>query len=251
LNKKRKHHYVWEHYLGAWATKGQVWCRRDGRVFKSSTENVGQQRDFYRLKEMSDQDVEVVFKIIDRMADFAQETARGWVRRFRVLHQLLAAWRASGAQHPSFEAEIDVAINDMEEDLHDGIEGKALPILTALRQGDAALLADDDVFIDFARYVAAQYFRTAVRRTALLEALAGFGGSFNVDATWGVLRTIFADNLGGFIFVNRRRMHLTFLEGSASDFVTGDQPIVNADGRAGAHDVEHFRLYYPADIGLA
>ena len=65
--KKRKHHYVWEHYLDAWATDGQIWCRRADKYFPTSTENVGQRRDFYRLKELSDGDVAFVERLIMRM----------------------------------------------------------------------------------------------------------------------------------------------------------------------------------------
>ena len=53
--KKKKHHYVWQHYLTAWARDGeQVWClRKGGEPFRSHTLNIGQQRYFYRLREMS------------------------------------------------------------------------------------------------------------------------------------------------------------------------------------------------------
>ena len=49
--KKRKHHYVFQAYLKGWATNGMVWCLRgSSKPFNTSTENVLQERDFYRVK---------------------------------------------------------------------------------------------------------------------------------------------------------------------------------------------------------
>jgi len=244
--KKRKQHYVWEHYLASWATHGQVWSRRAGRSFKASTDNAAQQRDFYRLKEMSDEDVALVRRLIDGMAAVAQSTALSWVGYFRIFHQLRALWIQSGKADPEVEAELDEAINNMEEDMHADIEARAVPILAALRRGDGAFLDDDDAFIDFARFIAAQYFRTSIRKDGVLRALAEFSHVFNADAAWSVLRTIFADHLGAFMFVN-----LVFLEPTHSELVTGAQPIVNADEKAGAADAQNLRLYYPVSPGRA
>jgi len=71
--KKRKHHYVWEHYLKAWETGGKVWCARGEKIFPSSTENIAHSRDFYRLKELSDSDVDLVKRLIASMGGGCQK----------------------------------------------------------------------------------------------------------------------------------------------------------------------------------
>ena len=38
--KKRKQHYVWEHYLQAWTIDDKIWCQMGDRRFNTSTENV-------------------------------------------------------------------------------------------------------------------------------------------------------------------------------------------------------------------
>jgi hypothetical protein len=251
--KKRKHHYVWEYYLGAWAVDGQIWCRRGEKCFRVSTENVAHRRDFYRLKEMSDNDVVMVERLISRMGEHARESARGWVPYFRAFHLIRRDWEASGRINPDFETKLDVAINNMEEEWHASIEGRGAPILAALLRGDLATLENNDVFADFAIFIATQYMRTPVRTRRTIEAFADLVPNFNVDAAWGLLRTIFAGNIGAALYVQRKSMRITLLEARGAQFITGDQPIVNTRAAASADCVppSELELYYPVSPELA
>jgi hypothetical protein len=252
--KTRKQHYVWEHYLRAWAIDGQVWCQRKGAIFHTSTENVGQSRDFYRLKEISASDVQAVKLLVSRMGEHTREAALGWVPHFRSVHQLKAAWDASGREDRTVEAELDAAINDFEEDLHARIERNALPVLRALREGDGRVLESDENFVNFAWFIGAQYMRTPrIQRDAIAGA-AGTIPGLDIEATWGLLRTIFATNLGASFYVRRRTLRLVFLEAPGEkEFLTGDQPIVNtrAVGLPGTEPPAELELYYPIGPGLA
>lgn len=98
--KKRKQHYVWEHYLKAWAVAGRVWCQRGETRFRPSTDNVANERDFYRLKEMSAFDLQVVEAMIDRMGEPLREGARGWIPNFRGFHEIKRQYEASGQKNP-------------------------------------------------------------------------------------------------------------------------------------------------------
>ncbi|WP_080630286.1 DUF4238 domain-containing protein [Burkholderia glumae] len=59
----KKQHYVWEFYLRGWATNDQIWCKRGGEPFLTSTENVGQQRYFYELEVFSEAEVELLTRM--------------------------------------------------------------------------------------------------------------------------------------------------------------------------------------------
>jgi Protein of unknown function (DUF4238) len=49
--KKKRHHYVWQHYLKLWARKDdQIFCLRKGKIFPSHTKNVAMESDFYKLE---------------------------------------------------------------------------------------------------------------------------------------------------------------------------------------------------------
>lgn len=62
-SRKRRHHYVWQFYLKAWASEeGAVWCRRRGekRAFSTGTTMIGIRKDFYELRELTESDIELV-----------------------------------------------------------------------------------------------------------------------------------------------------------------------------------------------
>jgi len=56
--KIRGQHYVWRYYLQAWADgAGVIHCLRDGRVFPVQPKDVAKERDFYRLKSLTQEDI--------------------------------------------------------------------------------------------------------------------------------------------------------------------------------------------------
>lgn len=67
--KKRKQHYIWRYYLNAWATDEQIFCLRENKIFKTNLMNIGNIRDFYRLKELSNQDIEILNLLILKVLD--------------------------------------------------------------------------------------------------------------------------------------------------------------------------------------
>lgn len=48
--KKRRHHYVWQYYLKAWAEDERIFAMRGDRVFGTGTTDVAVVKDFYRVK---------------------------------------------------------------------------------------------------------------------------------------------------------------------------------------------------------
>lgn len=250
--KKRKHHFVWEHYLKAWGVNGKVWCQRGETRFPASTENLAHRRDFYRLKEMSARDFEVVELLISRMGEHLQELARGWLPHFRIFHEIKRAYEASGQSNRELEDELDRSINDLEEDLYASVEDKAVPLLAALRERDGSVLKDDEQSVYFAWFIAMQYMRTPriMRSASKIKEIPGF----NAEASWGLLRTILATTLGWSLYAQRQATRLTFLEVPRGvELLTGDQPIVNTRAGRSHGDMppEDLELYYPLTPTLA
>jgi len=252
--KKRKQHYVWEHYLSGWASGCQLWCRHGGRRFKASTNDVAQERDFYRLQEITDADLAFVERIAIAGTDpLLQPLAREWIAPFHHLFVRKREYERQGRRLPDFESRLEIAINNVEEDLHAYIESAAVPILADLRAAQVSFMGDDESAIDFVRFIAAQYTRTPTIKHASVGALRGVPG-VNVEATWGLLRTIFASNMGYAFFRRRHGLRTTFLRAAAgTEFITGDQPMVNtkAVGKAANEAATELELYYPLSPELA
>jgi hypothetical protein len=248
--KKRRQHYVWRHYLDGWATDGQTWCATRGKRFRTSTENVANERDFYRLREMSERDLQLVEGLIARMGPEFQMLARGWIPHFRVFHEAKRAHEARSQRSPELEQVLDETINNLEEDLHGSIEQSAVPLLARLREADASFIAnEDDAAVHFFWFIGMQYMRTPRMAHAVVAPGREIPG-FNPEAAWGLMRTIFGTNLGQSFYRRRRTLSLTFLDAPAgAEFITGDQPIVNVraiglpEGEAPSES--EMELYYP------
>lgn len=92
-----------------------------------------------------------------------------------------------------------------------------------------------------------QYLRTPFIMNSVAGALKDVPG-FNLDAAWGLMRTMFATSMGGVFYRQQNATRLTFLDAPALvEFITGDQPIINlrAIEKYGVEPVTEFELYYP------
>lgn len=248
--KKRKQHYVWQHYLRAWATAGQICCQRGGQRFRTATSNVANRRDFYRLREMSAADIRILELLVSRMTRPLQVLAMNWIRMFRFVFELKRVYERSGRRDPAIKRQIEETINNFEEDLHTSVENEAIPLLASLRRRDTRFLADDDAAVAFSRFIAAQYMRTprVMRRT--IESTTGEVPEFDIESAFGLMRTIFATNIGQGVYLRRRELRLTFLDvPSGLEFLTADQPIINvhAVGLPNGVAPEGLEFYYPLD----
>ncbi|WP_348680410.1 hypothetical protein [Alcanivorax profundi] len=67
LQIKRNHHYVWTHYLSAWATKGNVYyLTTKEMVACDSIKGVCKDREFYAIHKLSDEDVDFILQWIGK-----------------------------------------------------------------------------------------------------------------------------------------------------------------------------------------
>lgn len=248
--KKRKQHYVWQHYMSAWANDGQLWCQMDGRRFQSGTNGVANSRDFYRLKEMTPEDLSIVdLLVVQKSAPHLRELHHGWIPLFNEIFDLKKAYEASGQKNEEIEQRLDVAVNNIEEDLHAHIEQEAIPLLKLLVDGAKQAFTDPRKFEGVAAFIAFQYMRTPKIMRASIEAAASVAAlKFNVEAAWGLMRTMYATNIGAALIQRRGTLHATFLESHPNvEFITGDQPAVNlsAHGLGPQEEATELVLYFP------
>ena len=256
--KKRKQHYVSQFYLKPWETNGQLFCLRNGSIFKTSTINIGQQRDFYRLKELTDQDVTNIKLLISKMPVSSQAMHQTWINFFNLIFDFKNFLRSKNAITPEIDAEIDIEINNFEENLHVIIEGTGASYIKKLLNSDTSFYNNIKCREEFCYFLSVQYFRTNRMRTRMIATFnqrsLNIPQEFidfvpNMERCWGVLSHMFAANVGFAL----SQMPLMLLHNkSETPLITSDQPAINLKS---TYDItkhpEEFELYYPLSPRVA
>lgn len=257
--KKRKQHYVWQHYLDAWTINGQLFCLRNGTIFPTNTLNVGQQRDFYRLQELTPNDIFFIKQIfVNKSPLFLQPLHNQLLDRYTSIFKLKKTYEKSGLKSAEIEKQIDIIINNLEEDLHCDIEKTAIPFFEQIRKKDLSFYEDERNKIKFNYFVATQYLRTNHMKQRLKLAFQDMTQkfaqyNFDINKAWNVASHILATNFGYSLSMPEGHVKLFLLENNTeTPFITCDQPIINI--KADPIDFNtpsELELYYPQTPQIA
>jgi hypothetical protein len=249
---KKLHHYVPRFYLKAWADDARtaedahVFCLQKGEIRYSNLRNVAAENHFYRLRELSEQDVKLIRELaIADSPERLKPVHEQLVWSFSLPHIARRKLEVSGQATPELLAQVDGVITEMNENLHTSIEEDFKPFLDSMLARDLRFYSDRAALPVFFRGIAAQYLRTnqvkKARRIWEADKFQAFERIANV------LVHIYAINLGHSLYVDRERYKIILLE-NATDipFVTADQPVINiASNPKETKPPDKFELYYP------
>lgn len=252
---KKKQHYVWRHYLSPWAKNDQVFCLSAGKVFLTNLMNVANENYFYKLKELSAKDIDLIKKLlIERTPKLLQDLNTNWIRIFSIMYDFKSLYEKSGRSDPEFERELQKQIVNLEEDLHTRIEQSAIPLLEMIYQEDSSFYDDDDRKAIFNYFIAVQYFRTNKIKKNITGQALGLP-QIDLSRIWNVASHIFATNLGMSLYREKELFKGILIRNhTAVPFITGDQPVINTYAKYDEKTIlthEQLELYYPVRPDLA
>jgi hypothetical protein len=243
--RKRRHHYVWQHYLRAWTVGGKIACLCDGQIITTSTTNIAVKTDFYELKEFTLVDLQVIEQMFMRKASPRLRRLQAeWVSVFAAAAELRRRGDHLGVD-PAFAA----AISNFEEDLHSLIESDAVPQLEALRNQNLGFLDSEAESASFFHFLSVQYLRTKKIKDTTLAAISGITiPGFDPERAWGLLNHISANNVGYSLYYHRDQIRSTLLHSPEDmELVTSDQPVINMQAvhLPMGQEPDGLDLYYP------
>lgn len=242
--KKRRQHHVWQGYLKSWLVDDKITCMAGDKVFKTSTLNIAVDRDFYAIKKLNEMDLVLLEKLVaDTKNDPAKEIHRSFLKKF-LMPQALEGVSAKA------DAFIDVYRTNVLEDHYAHIERSFLPLLARALNGDVGFYLDARECITFIHYLCSQHMRTkAIHAKIIDKSYVGLG--LDYSRVWPIMAHMFAVNIGGPLYVERRRRKLVLLRNQTSmPFITGDQPVVNLLSVSDEPPAE-LAFYYPLSPRLA
>ena len=224
---------------------------RNGRVFPTNPINIMKQRDFYKLIPFTNEDTQCFEYWLNNICEPEIRGVNG--RTFEIFKQIANANEIIQDMQNVTEEDKELArrtVIELEENLHTGIEAGAIPVMDALRQKDVRILDDDESARVFFRFIAHQHFRTKVRRERMGELLSTLDQNFDFSRLRHVFCHCFADNMGGSLYVDRKKMDIVYLKDRNNRLITGDQPTANL---AQKDDMDHddVAIYYPLCPNLA
>lgn len=207
---------------------------------------VAQQRDFYRMRDMTEEDIALIHAafIAPMVHQVQRESAERWIEVFTQLTRARKALERFGIDATSV---LEPMYIEAEEKLHGQIERNGLPLLNKLLDSENFNLTDDEYLV-FVHYLMTQYFRTS---RILANTQRGLSERFpgRVERSMGLLRHMFATTSGFTLYAERHTTMkpVLLLNKAGVPLITGDQPVINtlAVDLPDEEMVEHFEAYYP------
>lgn len=252
--KKRRHHYVWRYYLGAWSDNEKIWCCRNGEIFNPNLINIGLEKDFYKLKRLSTADIEIIRKIaIEPSQPHLQKVNKRWIDLFEYIFKVKDWIESMGITDEKANELIDIAINNFEEDLHSGIEGDAIQYIDSILDENIEFYQTEKGCIAFSHFISVQFMRTKNVKSSVLEILSLFK-IIDLENIWNVLSHIFATNISWHLYANRRSFIMVLFKNETSgELLTGDQPVINTRAASLGFYAppDKLEFYYPVSPKLA
>lgn len=245
MSVTRRQHYVWRHYLSAWANQDMVATSRLlDKSFATNSINIAVVKDFYRMPRLSEEDVAFVNSYIDmlQVEVFLKEQCREWLRCFAGPERLRRLLSECSELTPEAEADIEKLEIEGEEKVHGAIEEDAVPILDALRTGSKDIWADEDDCLVFAIFLSFQHMRTKRMLDVVLTDVPPKLRD-TMEQVFPVIRVISSTVLGWSLYNDRQNWRIRrLLAGGAVEFITSDQPTWNLLEPIGHNDLA---IYYP------
>lgn len=256
LQKKERHHYVWQKYLSPWTRDGGIYYKRGEKILETGTPAIAVEKLLYQLKIMSIRDIQIARRlsvegiVIPRLKAMAE----GWFDLFIKAQSILMRADRIDDLPPVLKKEVEALESSFEEEIHTKVEHDAIHALDRLRQGDLSVLESLHDMLGLCMFMGFQYMRTRKIAAKTVEALEGIP-DFNVSASLGILRIIFGWSLGAnlLLCLENKRWRVELLKAqNGSEFITSDQPIINLAASEG--DVTpptEFRAFFPLSPQLA
>jgi hypothetical protein len=244
-NKKRRQHHVWQSYLKSWVINDRLYCLRNGRIFPTGTTVVAVERDFYKLYNLTQEDIALVRMLaIDGANPYAKKLHQEFLGKLILATRAAEQIRSRKGSRQQLVAMADATMTNTLEDYYAGIEGLFRPLLDRVIAHDIGFYSDDKESILFLHFLSIQYMRTRGIKVGVIEINKEKLG-LDLTRIWNLLSYMYAVNIGASLYVERKNRNL-YLVRNRTDvpFITGDQPVINLHGTRPVAPTT-LSLYYP------
>ena len=231
-----------------WVEEGQMYCLRNGVIFKANPVNLAVENYFYKIDLINTQEYELIkmLGLPKAQAPFLKEINNGWLKFFDNIFFLLKLAKSANVRFIE-----KFMSSQIMEDFCCKTEEGGIYLIDLLNQ-NLDFWKDEDKRIDFLFYLFFQYLRTKRMRNACLnvwdDAVKKSCNNLPTLSSVGymILSVLLSSNMA-YAFSKESASIKLIKNNSNSNFITGDQPVVNViqDKKEGESYPKDVELYYP------
>lgn len=256
FNNVKKQHYVWRKYLSAWtnnnSVEGKIYClsKNGNKIFFTNLMNVAQERYFYEIKEINENEIRLVKGIINKINNgFVKEVAIKLIDTIKYgfdIYTLLS----SKIECKEAEEYWDSLRKQMIESEMCENEKGGIQYLEEIKNGNISFYNKKEDIENFNEYLAIQFMRTNWCKQRIKEMTEGIEG-VNFENVYLLLLMTMPSHI--FAGITENKMKLILLENkTARHFITADSPIINLKSNPElSEEPKELDWYYPVSPTMA
>lgn len=271
-NLKRAHHYVWQHYLRAWANDNQqIYCydKNQDKSYVTNTKNTAQQKDFYQLNDLTIEDlfyIKSLACINTPNQPEMKESLSSWNQIYEMLFAIQKLLKLSKNSKNGESQILELLKDKLQfetiENFHCIFEDIGIKYLDLIREKDLSFFDNPNSKNEFLLFLSMQYVRTEKMQSNIRQIMSKDGkNDIALQKAFGTLVTPISatiDNHWNLISCNYAVSYsreisnhsvILLVNNSGTDFITSDQPVINTDSLS--NPITKLDLYYPVSPKLA
>jgi len=254
---KKKQHYVWKKYLMSWSNKNQIFAsfKSSRKIIKTNIEGIAQERFFYALEDFTEEE-EIILKEIITLG--SNDIVRPLVMEF--YHMITSYSKISRAMKNNDlstinSAELDENLASLKantmEDMHTSFEKFGEKLIEVRKIEDLEFLDDERELLTAMIYVSFQYLRTKNMREIIKPIITKYPYLSNKFLNF--FPFIYAPGIADSLTYGKKTKLIFFDNKTEIDFITTDQPIINAKKHIVSDTgiVSQLDYYYPITPKIA
>lgn len=260
----KRHHYVWRRYLRSWAIEEQIYCYRNGKIFQTNIMNIGQEKSFYTLKNITETEIEILRNINKGMPDIVRKSHEEIFKvileqnRLRKINYLIQKLQIENDEIKQIKIEMDNLINEIDnnsyEYYHSEIENDIQNVINLILEKKIDFKNNRDMRNRFLNYAVRQYTRTKRMKKALTHVWNAVSTTCKIEdlGLKDLLIHIFSDKVSLGVINHKPEFEIFLIENNTDEeFITTDQPIINTYMLDSTQEVSDLEFYYPVSPKLA
>lgn len=249
---KDAQHYVWKHYLKPWSEQENIWAylKTQNKIIKTSLKNVAQERHFYKLIDLSQEEEDFLKLFIERTCppDLLPLNS-DFLEIFTSHNKLKREYeKVKGLPHNKeyFEKELRRLEINLMEDAHGRMEALGFDFLKCRTLDDFKALKENGTWSDAMMFLGFQYFRTKKMRSSAVSSFTGKYAHLG-EKCWNIISYTFATVLARALSLHPDSRFCLIVNNTGRSFLTSDQPVFNLlwNKKNQQGEVEKLELYYP------